>query len=117
MIYPMARRSPYLRLLFAGLAAAQLAAPLMAVMADAAYARDAEWIGVHIEDHRGPHDHWPHRDDCAFCQFLAQHAIAAPGVTKSQSSVVAIRHLAVSTWSVRGLAGPFLPDWRAPPSA
>ncbi len=113
----MARRSLPVRFFLASLTATQLAAPFMAAMADAAYARDAEWIGVHIEDHRGPHDHWQHRDDCAFCQFLAQHAVASYGQPRVQASFLAVRHLADVTWSVPAAAGPFLPDSRAPPLA
>jgi hypothetical protein len=113
----MTRRTLPVRLFLASLAATQMAAPFMATMADAAYARDAVWIGVHIEDQRGPHDHWQHRDDCVFCQFLAQHAIATRAVSRVEASPLVDPRPSDPTWSVLDTPGPFLPDSRAPPTA
>ena len=113
----MTRRHPVVRFLLASVAAVQLAAPVLAALADAAYARDAEWIGIHIEGKRGPNDHWPHHDDCTFCQFLAQHAVATHGYAEPRARLVASLHIATPRSYLPRVAVSLLPDSRAPPPA
>jgi hypothetical protein len=118
MVGDMRRPAHHVRLLLAFLATVQVAAPPAAALADAAFADGAQWLGLHIEDHgAGRRDHPPHRDDCVFCQFLGQHAVASqPGVRVRIASLVA--SFAIETPNGPGLARVYhLPDSRAPPTA
>ena len=113
----MIRRWPT-RALFVALAGAQLAAPSMAVMADTSFARDAQWIGLHIEAHGDGRDHAPHLDDCAFCQFVAQFS-GWPVTVRPRIRAVLTRSASCRANPDVSHAGacPRLPDSRAPPLA
>lgn len=96
----------------------QVAAPLAATLADAAFAADAQWLGLHIEDHGGGRqDHPPHRDDCFLCQFLAQPAVTSHPDLRQPVAVV-VASFATSVPIAPRLADALhLPDSRAPPRA
>ena len=114
----MTRNRPLLRALLVALATSQVAAPSMAVMADARFARDAQWVGLHIEERRGERDHAPHLDDCAFCQFVA-HFSGWPVSAGHRVQAVLARSPATPADAEVPRAGacPYLPDSRAPPRA
>ena len=106
------------RILFAFLAALQVSAPTAAALADAAYAREARWIGIHVEDHSGGRrDHPPHRDDCPFCDYLAHRVLpSSADVPDRISGYLAQQPPPAPELPVRELV-PLLPDSRAPPLA
>jgi hypothetical protein len=114
----MRRPARRFRLLLALLATLQVAAPTAATLADAAFAASAQWLGLHIEDHgAGRRDHPPHRDDCIFCQFVGQHAVASrPDIRQRIANAVTC--FALSESETPHVATALrLPDSRAPPLA
>ncbi len=114
----MRRPAQRFRLLFAVLATVQVAAPPAAALADAAYARDSEWVGLHIESHgRRRHDHPPHQDDCIFCQFLGHHAVAYSGGDAARALVWLTRIVPTDPDCPCREVPLHLPDSRAPPLA
>jgi hypothetical protein len=114
----MRRPAQRFRFLLAVLTTVQGAAPAAAALADAAYALDSQWAGVHIEGHSGGrHDHPPHRDDCIFCQFLGHHAVASPRTAGHRDVVLPAAVAMVAPGCPCREVPLHLPDSRAPPLA
>jgi hypothetical protein len=68
----MRRRSLLSRILLCGVAIVQMAAPALAVVADARLIADSAGAPqVHVEDHTQKSCRPVHPDDCALCQLLS----------------------------------------------
>jgi hypothetical protein len=85
----MRRRSLFSRLLLCGVAIVQMAAPALAVVADARLTADSAGAPlVHVEDHTQKSCRAVHPDDCALCSFLTHFSApraSAPTLPAEQS--------------------------------
>jgi hypothetical protein len=85
----MRRRSLLSRLLLCGVAIVQMAAPALAVVADARLIADSGAPQVHVEDHTQKSCRPVHPDDCALCQLLTHFSApraSAPAVPIAAST-------------------------------
>ncbi|HEV8411438.1 MAG TPA: hypothetical protein VGQ30_13075 [Gemmatimonadaceae bacterium] len=84
----MRRRSLLSRLLLCGVAIVQMAAPPLAVVADARLTADSAGASqVHVEDHTQKNCHPVHPDDCALCRLLTH--FSAPRAASPSVPIVA----------------------------
>ncbi|HEX7417846.1 MAG TPA: hypothetical protein VF315_07325 [Steroidobacteraceae bacterium] len=71
ILVPMRRRSLLSRFLVSAIALVQMAAPALAVVADARLVAGSDGAAqVHVEDHTQKSCRPVHPDDCALCQLL-----------------------------------------------
>ncbi len=85
----MRRRSLLSRHLLCGVAIVQMAAPALAVVADARLLADSGAPQVHVEDHTQKSCRPVHPDDCALCQLLTHFSAprtSAPAVPSAASA-------------------------------
>jgi hypothetical protein len=86
----MRRRSVLSRILLSALAIVQMAAPALAVVADARLVADSGGAPqVHIEDHTQKSCRPVHPDDCALCQLLTHYSAPRASAPALPSSTVA----------------------------
>jgi len=89
----MRRRSFVSRFLLSAVAIVQIAAPALAVVADARLIADGA-PQVHVEDHTQRSCRAVHPDDCALCQLLTHFSAprgSAPPLPSQTSSRCAVR--------------------------
>ena len=91
----MRRRSLLSRLLVSAIAIVQMAAPALAVVADARLVAGSDGAAqVHVEDHTQKSCRPVHPDDCALCQLLTHFSApraSAPALPAGTSALWAIR--------------------------
>ena len=95
ILVPMRRRSLLSRLLVSAIAIMQMAAPALAVVADARLVAGSDGAAqVHVEDHTQKSCRPVHPDDCALCQLLTHFSApraSAPALPAGTSALWAIR--------------------------
>jgi hypothetical protein len=86
----MRRLSLFSRMLLCGVAIVQMAAPALAVVADARLIADSSGAPqVHVEDHTQKSCRAVHPDDCALCQLLTHFSApraSAPALPNAVSA-------------------------------
>jgi hypothetical protein len=112
----MRQRSALTRVLLCGIAIVQMAAPGLAVVADARLIADGAGAPqVHVEDHTQKSCRPVHPDDCALCQLLTHFSAprasapsipAAAGALRAAFSDEALRPASIARAQERSRAPP-----------